>query len=75
MWNQRGEVVTGVMIVIMVVMMVFGGMHLMHRDHGEHRNTADCPHHEQGHDHEKGQKHEHQGDADKAPKSGADENK
>ncbi len=76
MRNQKGEVVTGVMVVMMVVMLVFGGMHLMHRDHGERRNTADRPHHEEGHDHhEKGQQHGHQDDAGKAPESGAEENK
>ena len=32
--NQRGEVVTGVMVVIMCVMMLFGGMHMMHGGHG-----------------------------------------
>lgn len=74
MRNQKGEVVTAVMIAMMVGMMIFGGMHLMHRDHGEHRSTGDHPHHEQGHDHrEKGQQHEHRGDAGKASESGADE--
>lgn len=33
MRNQRGEVVTGVMVVIMCVMMLFGGMHMMHEGH------------------------------------------
>ena len=32
--NQRGEVVTGVMVVMMCVMMLFGGMHMMHGGHG-----------------------------------------
>jgi ABC-type nickel/cobalt efflux system permease component RcnA len=36
--NQRGEVVTGVMVVIMCVMMLFGGMSMMH---GGHRHAAD----------------------------------
>jgi hypothetical protein len=27
--NQRGEVVTGVMIITMAVMMIFGGMHMV----------------------------------------------
>lgn len=75
MRNQKGEVVTGAMVFMMVVMMVFGGMHLMHRDHGEHRSAGDQPKHEQGHDHEKGHQHEHQGDAGKAPESGAEENR
>jgi high-affinity Fe2+/Pb2+ permease len=33
MSNQRGEVITGVMVIIMAVMMVFGGMHMLHREH------------------------------------------
>jgi len=40
MRNQRVEVVTGVMVVIMCVMMLFGGMHKMHgglRSEGDHR--------------------------------------
>ncbi len=36
--NQKGEVVTGVMVVIMCVTMLFGGMHMMH---GGHRHAAD----------------------------------
>lgn len=31
--NQRGEVVLGIMIVMMGVMMLFGGMHLVHGGH------------------------------------------
>ncbi len=75
MRNQKGEVVTGVMVFMMVVMMVFGGMHLMHRDHGEHRSAADDPKHEQGHDHEKGHQHMHGHDEEKAPQPAAEEGK
>ncbi|OGW36892.1 MAG: hypothetical protein A2010_12835 [Nitrospirae bacterium GWD2_57_9] len=49
--NQTGEVVTGVMVAIMVVMMLFGGMHMMHGDrdrrHGDDRDKS-------------GHKHDHQ---------------
>ncbi len=38
MGNQRGEVVTAVMVVMMCVMMIFGGMHMFH---GEHRAEED----------------------------------
>ncbi len=38
MGNQRGEVVTAVMVVMMCVMMIFGGMHMFH---GEHRALED----------------------------------
>jgi hypothetical protein len=40
MRNQRGEVVTGVMVVIMCVMMLSGGMHIDAwglRSEGDHR--------------------------------------
>ena len=43
MKNQRGEIVTGVMVAMMVVMMIVGGMHMMHGEHkhGEHRSEGD----------------------------------
>lgn len=52
MGNQKGEVVTGVMVVMMVGMMVFGMsfMHGGHKDHGEHNNSE-----------KEGRKHEHAG--------------
>lgn len=42
MGNQKGEVVTGVMVAMMVVMMVFGmfSMHGGHKDHGDHKDPA-----------------------------------
>ncbi len=51
--NQRGEVVSGVMVVIMCVMMLFGGMHMMHGGHGhaahqEGRVEDRHDHHEEG---------------------------
>jgi hypothetical protein len=49
MLNQRGEVVTGVMVVVMVVMMIFGGMHMMHGDHRSERGHAQIEH-RHGHD-------------------------
>ena len=40
MKNQRGEIVTGVMVAMMVVMMILGGMRMMHGDHkhGDHKS-------------------------------------
>jgi len=41
--NQRGEIVTGVMVVMMVGMMIFG-LFFMHGDHGnrhEHKAVED----------------------------------
>lgn len=38
MGNQRGEIVTGLMVAMMVVMMILGGMHMMH---GEHKSGGD----------------------------------
>ena len=40
--NQRGEVVLGVMVVMMAVMMLFGGMHVLHGEQrcgGDHRQN------------------------------------
>ena len=50
--NQRGEVVTGVIVVIMCLgMMIFGGMGMMH---GGHRHAADQDKRvEDKHDHQK----------------------
>jgi len=57
MRNQRGEVVVGVMVVMMVVMMIFGGTHMMH---GGHRSEGDHRQMEQKHDHdEDGTQHTH----------------
>ena len=50
MGNQKGEVVTGVMVVMMVGMMLFGGMHWMHGDH-RHENDHDGSEHKQDHQH------------------------
>jgi hypothetical protein len=50
--SQRGEVVTGVMAAIMVVMMLFGGMHMMHRDR-DHRHAVDHDKREHKHDQQK----------------------
>lgn len=42
MRNQKGEVVTGVMVVVMVVMMFFMMplMHGGHKDHGDHKDPV-----------------------------------
>ncbi len=55
MGNQSGEVVTGVMVAIMVVMMFFGGMHMMH---GDHRHSDDHDRMERKHDHQKEEMHQ-----------------
>jgi hypothetical protein len=31
--NQRGKVAIGIMVVMMAVMILFGGTHLMHEEH------------------------------------------
>jgi len=69
--NQRGEVVTGVMVVIMVGMMLFG-MVFMHGGHGDHKDVE----HKQDHA-DKGHQHMHDGHnaAEQAPLSSTEENK
>ncbi len=57
--DQRGEVMTGVMVVIMVVMMLFGGMHMMH---GGHRHADDHDKAEHKTDHQKNEMHHIQND-------------
>jgi predicted metalloprotease len=54
--NQRGEVVTGVMVVVMVVIMLFGGMSMMHGGH-QHSDNQD-KRTENKHDHQKEGTHE-----------------
>ena len=44
MRNQRGEVVTGVMVVMMCVMMLFGGMRMTHIEHGSEESRAQIEH-------------------------------
>ncbi|MHB8843366.1 MAG: hypothetical protein ACYC7L_01345 [Nitrospirota bacterium] len=71
MGNQRGEVVTGVMVVMMVVMMIFG-MSFMHGGHKDHGDSRDHGKNEQKHEHDgMGPKHMHndEGDPDNAAKS------
>jgi ABC-type nickel/cobalt efflux system permease component RcnA len=51
MHNQKGEVVTGIMVVMMCVMMLFGGMQMMHKEHGSEEDHAQIEH-----------KHNHNGD-------------
>ncbi len=73
MRNQTGEVVTGVMVVMMVVMMIFGGMHTMH---GGHRSEGDRRQMEQKHNHDEDgaqHMHDHAGGQDTMP--GQDEAK
>lgn len=71
MHNQKGEVMTGAMVVIMVVLMAFGGVHMMHggRDHrhdeksrkGEHKHESQQSEGKDGmhHMHEDGEGHSH----------------
>lgn len=74
MKNQSGEVVTGVMVVIMVGMMIFGKffMHGSHGDRQDHKNVE----HKQDNA-EKGHQHMHEGHNahEQAPPSDPDENK
>ena len=60
--NQRGEVVTGVMVVMMVGMMIFGMvfMHGGHRDNNDYHKTE----HPQEHS-DAGPHHMHDSDAEK----------
>ena len=50
MRNQKGEVVTGVMVVMMVGMMIFG-MFFMHGGHKDHGDSHDHGNNEQKHEH------------------------
>ncbi len=73
MHNQRGEVVAGVMVFMMAVMMIFGGMHMMH---GGHRSEGDHRQMEQKHNHdEDGTQHMHDHAGGQDPISGQDEAK
>jgi len=64
--NQRGEVVLGVMVVVMVVMMLFGGMG-MHMMHGDHRHADDRDKVEHKHDHQDEGTHQMQNCMEKSP--------
>lgn len=59
--DQRGEVVTGVMVVIMVVVMLFGGMHMMH---GDHRHAEENHKNEHKHDCHEGMQNIHSDDGE-----------
>ena len=56
MQNQRGEVVLGLMAVMMCVMMFFGGMHMMR---GEHRSEEDRAQVGHKHGRDEGAQHTH----------------
>jgi hypothetical protein len=45
--NQKGEVVTGIIIVMMAGMMIFG-MLFMHGNHGDCRERTTCGQHSDG---------------------------
>lgn len=55
MRNQRGEVVTGIMVVMMAVMML-GGMRMLH---GEHRAEGEHAQIEHRHSQDAGMQHVH----------------
>jgi hypothetical protein len=72
MGNQRGEVVTGVMVVIMCVMMLFGGMLMMRGGYGhavdqsgrvedKHDHQKEGMHHPQNNDGEYHSAHDESG--------------
>jgi len=69
--NQKGEVVTGVVVLMMAGMMILG-MVFMHGGHGDHKEHTMSD--QQGHS-EMGQHHMRQSDAEKAQKPAADEKK
>jgi hypothetical protein len=63
----------GVIMIVMCVMMMFGGMHMKH---GGHRSEGDHPRMEQKHDHDENgtqHMHNHAGGQDSIP--GQDETK
>lgn len=72
MRNQKGEVVTGVMVVMMVGLMIFGGMTWMHGRHGDHKEHTKSD--QQTHS-ETGQKHMHHGEAENAHQPDVEERK
>ncbi len=49
MRNKRGEVIAGVMVVTMVAMMSFGGMHMMGgtQSEGDHQQTEQMHNHDE----------------------------
>ncbi len=63
--NQKGEVMTGLMVVMMVVVMLFGGMHVMHGDH-RHGEDHDRMEHRQDQQKEK-MDHKYNGEGGSAP--------
>ncbi len=47
--NQKGEVVTAVLVIMMGVMMIFSGLHLLREDRGYERDHAQVHgHHNDG---------------------------
>ena len=74
MKNQKGEVVTALMVVMMAGMMIFG-MLFMHGGHKDHGNSHDHGKNEQKHEHAgMGPMHDH-GDPENGTKSETRENK
>ena len=72
MKNQRGEVVTGVMVVMMVVMMFFvmPFMHGGHKDHGDRKEPVkEAPMHDHSGIEPKHMQHDHGDPAENGTKS------
>ncbi len=42
--NQKGEVVTAVLVIMMGVMMIFSGLHLLREDRGYERDHSQIEH-------------------------------
>ncbi len=56
MRNQRGEVVTAIMVVMMGVMMIFSGMHMLQVEHRSEGDQAQVDHR---HSRDEGMQHMH----------------
>jgi hypothetical protein len=70
MRNQKGEVIIGAMAVICVVMMLFGGSHMMHGG-WDHRHGDDHDKIEHKRDHqEQGKHHQNHDHADQDEEKG-----
>lgn len=66
MKNERGEIVTGLAVLIMLGMCIFGGIALMHGVHGRDGHHGNNSREEQQADSEKGPHQMHQSDGEDA---------
>jgi hypothetical protein len=69
MKNERGEIVTGLAVLIMLGMCIFGGIALMHGVHGRDGHHGDNSRKEQQADSEKGPHQMRQSDGENAPQA------